>query len=123
MNTFEQYVKAIEIYLGRVYDPMVDAILYDDGDTYDNAGVITKPSKIYIGEWNITDKPKPTMEQLEAFADQANVSLDLDLKIEKVKMIQYRLSDRDVNFDKWRRKLIKIRKAYEATKETLLGGT
>jgi len=50
----------IKVYLGRTPDFKEEVILNDDGD-----GVV------YIAEWNATDKPKPTDEQLDALASDA----------------------------------------------------
>ena len=50
----------IKAYLGRTPDFKEEVILNDDGD-----GVV------YIAEWNATDKPKPTDEQLDALASDA----------------------------------------------------
>ena len=59
-----EYSIAIEIYVGRKLDFMSDVLLQDDGDG------------VYISEWNITDKPKPTMEQLDAFRYKAELILE-----------------------------------------------
>ena len=50
----------IKAYLGRTPDFQTEVKLQDDGD-----GVV------YIKEWNATDKPKPTDEQLDALSSQA----------------------------------------------------
>ena len=52
--------KKIIAYLGRTPDFVEEVKLKDDGD-----GVV------YIKEWNATDKPKPTDEQLDALSSQA----------------------------------------------------
>ncbi len=52
--------KKIIAYLGRTPDFQTEVKLQDDGD-----GVV------YIKEWNATDKPKPTDEQLDALSSQA----------------------------------------------------
>ena len=52
--------KKIIAYLGRTPDFREEVKLNDDGD-----GVV------YIAEWNATDKPKPTDEQLDALSSQA----------------------------------------------------
>ena len=52
--------KKIIAYLGRTPDFREEVKLQDDGD-----GVV------YIAEWNATDKPKPTDEQLDALSSQA----------------------------------------------------
>ena len=52
--------KKIIAYLGRTPDFSEEVTLQDDGD-----GVV------YIAEWNATDKPKPTDEQLDALSSQA----------------------------------------------------
>ncbi len=52
--------KKIIAYLGRTPDFLEEVKLQDDGD-----GVV------YIAEWNATDKPKPTDEQLDALSSQA----------------------------------------------------
>ena len=52
--------RKIEAYLGRTPDFLEEVRLQDDGD-----GVV------YIAEWNATDKPKPTDEQLDALSSQA----------------------------------------------------
>ena len=52
--------KKIIAYLGRTPDFSEEVKLQDDGD-----GVV------YIAEWNATDKPKPTDEQLDALSSQA----------------------------------------------------
>jgi hypothetical protein len=53
--------KIIE-YLGRTPDFRKEIQLQDDGDG------------AYIKEWNATDKPKPTDEQLNDFIDEATKS-------------------------------------------------
>ena len=50
----------ITAYLNRTPDFLEEVKLQDDGD-----GVV------YIKEWNATDKPKPTDEQLDALSSQA----------------------------------------------------
>ena len=50
----------IKSYLGRTPNFETEVKLQDDGD-----GVV------YIKEWNATDKPKPTDEQLDALSSQA----------------------------------------------------
>ena len=50
----------IKAYLNRTPDFLEEVKLQDDGD-----GVV------YIAEWNATDKPKPTDEQLDALSSQA----------------------------------------------------
>jgi len=50
----------ITAYLNRTPDFIEEVKLQDDGD-----GVV------YIKEWNATDKPKPTDEQLDALSSQA----------------------------------------------------
>jgi hypothetical protein len=57
MSTLSKKIKA---YLGRTPDFQTEVKLQDDGD-----GVV------YIKEWNATDKPKPTDEQLDALSSQA----------------------------------------------------
>ena len=52
--------KKIIAYLGRTPNFETEVKLQDDGD-----GVV------YIKEWNATDKPKPTDEQLDALSSQA----------------------------------------------------
>ena len=49
----------IELYLGRTPDFQSEVILQNDTGTD------------YIKEWNATDKPKPTDEQLDALSSQA----------------------------------------------------
>jgi len=51
--------KKIIIYLGRTPDFFDEIKLYDDGQG------------AYIKEWNATDKPKPTDEELDALSSQA----------------------------------------------------
>jgi hypothetical protein len=53
-------VNKIILYLERTPDFKEEVKLQDDGD-----GVV------YIKEWNATDKPKPTDEQLNALSSQA----------------------------------------------------
>tara|TARA_R100001086_G_scaffold206463_1_gene122278 strand:- start:29 stop:364 length:336 start_codon:yes stop_codon:yes gene_type:complete len=55
--------RKIEIYLGRIPDYIEEIILQDDR--------IDGVSNPYIKEWNATDKPKPTDEQLDALSSQA----------------------------------------------------
>ena len=57
MNNLTNKIKA---YLGRTPGFQTEVKLQDDGD-----GVV------YIAEWNATDKPKPTDEQLNALSSQA----------------------------------------------------
>ena len=57
MSTLSKQIKA---YLGSTHDFQTEVKLQDDGD-----GVV------YIKEWNATDKPKPTDEQLDALSSQA----------------------------------------------------
>jgi len=54
-------VNKIILYLERTPDFKEEVKLQDDGD-----GVV------YIKEWNATDKPKPTDEQLNALESQAD---------------------------------------------------
>jgi hypothetical protein len=53
-------VNKITAYLSRTPDFLEEVKLQDDGD-----GVV------YIAEWNATDKPKPTDDQLNALSSQA----------------------------------------------------
>jgi len=50
-------------YLGRTPDFDKEVVLMSD--------VVDGVSKSYIGQWNITEKPKPTDEQLEALSSKA----------------------------------------------------
>jgi hypothetical protein len=50
----------VEAYVGRTVNFLTEVRLFDDGD-----GVV------YIKEWNVTDKVKPTDEQLNALSSQA----------------------------------------------------
>jgi len=52
--------KKIQAYLGRKPNFLEEVRLQDEGD-----GVV------YIAEWNATDKPKPTDEQLNALETEA----------------------------------------------------
>ncbi len=56
-----QLSNKIKLYLDREVDFDKEVLLYDNGD-----GVV------YIKEWNATDKPKPTDEQLNALESQAD---------------------------------------------------
>ena len=58
------YAKAIEIYLKYKPDFEKDVLLQDDGNG------------VYIAQWNITDKPKPTIEQLDALGYKAELIIE-----------------------------------------------
>jgi len=60
MNNLSNKIKA---YLGRTPDFLKEVKLQDD--------IINGVSNPYIKEWNATDKPKPTDEQLDALSSQA----------------------------------------------------
>ena len=67
--------KKIIVYLGRTPDFLNEVFLQDDGQG------------AYIKEWNATDKPKPTDEQLNALETEAtklenNAKADANRKAE-----------------------------------------
>ena len=65
------YSKAIEIYTGRKIDFINDIILEDDGF-----------GNISIAQWNITDKPRPTMELLDALGYKAELIIEQEYIID-----------------------------------------
>ena len=64
------YAKAIEIYLKYKPDFEKDVLLQDDGNG------------VYIAQWNITDKPKPTIEQLDALGYKAELIIEQEYIID-----------------------------------------
>ena len=69
--------KKIIAYLGRTPDFKTEVRLADDGD-----GIV------YIKEWNATDKPKPTDEQLNSFESEAT-KLENNAKIDAKRRTEY----------------------------------
>ena len=69
--------KKIIAYLGRTPDFKTEVRLADDGD-----GIV------YIKEWNATDKPKPTDEQLNALESEAT-KLENNAKIDTKRRTEY----------------------------------
>ena len=68
--------KKIIAYLGRTPDFTSEVKLQDDGQG------------AYIKEWNATDKPKPTDEQLNALSSQAT-ALENNAKIDAKRRKEY----------------------------------
>ena len=66
----------IEVYLGRKPDFKKEIILQNDTGTD------------YIKEWNATDKPKPTDDQLNALSSQAT-ALENNAKIDAKRRTEY----------------------------------
>jgi len=94
--------KKIIIYLGRTPDFREEVKLQDDGD-----GVP------YIKEWNATDKPKPTDEQLNALESEAT-KLENNAKIDATRRTSYgswneQLDEIYHNIDDWKARIKKIK--------------
>ena len=68
--------KKIIAYFGRTPDFQTEVKLQDDGQG------------AYIKEWNATDKPKPTDEQLDALSSQAT-NLENNAKIDAKRRTEY----------------------------------
>ena len=68
--------KKIDVYLDRKPDFLKEVILFDDGQG------------AYIKEWNATDKPKPTDEQLNALENEAT-KLENNAKADGNRMKEY----------------------------------
>ncbi len=68
----------VELYMGRSVAFEKEVLLRDNGD--DNG--------TFISEWNITDKPKPSLDQLNAFEDEA-IKVDDNNKIIAKRVIGY----------------------------------
>ena len=65
----------IEFYLGREFDGGKEIIVRNDMDG----------NPEYIDEWHATDKPQPTMEELDVFESQADELEALRIIIKKRK--------------------------------------
>jgi len=88
-------------YLGRTPDFRKEIQLQDDGDG------------AYIKEWNATDKPKPTDEQLNDFIDEATKSQN-NAKIDATRRTSYgswneQLDEIYHNIDNWKARIKKIK--------------
>ena len=70
------YISKIKAYIGTDVDFLTDVIVRDDGDG------------VYISEWNITSKPKPTDEQLDACETEAQ-AIDAQIEYVQNRVAQY----------------------------------
>ena len=95
----------IEVYLGRKPDFKKEIILQNDDGTD------------YIKEWNATDKPKPTEEQLDALTAQAETLENNALARAKRKVEYGSLAEQieyitENGLDAWQTKVQEIKTKY-----------
>ena len=97
--------KQIEAYMGRSVDFLTEVTLQDDG------------KGVYIAEWNIKDKAKPTDDELKAKESDADKLEKNATAIDKRK-IEYGSVESQIEFitengiDKWKEKVDAIKKKY-----------
>ena len=106
----ENIWEAIEIYCGKKVDRENEVRLVDDGQG------------IEIDEWNVEGIREPTISELEALSDKAELLAEIDTRIKKAKLLRGELSGRDVEYDRWRRTIVKMEKEYKIEREVLING-
>ncbi len=75
----------IETYLGRVVD-FINEVELESKNNFDDNGEFTHFTE-YIAEWNVTDKPKPTDEQLEAITEYINPYAESEIRSKRDQLI------------------------------------
>ena len=97
--------KQIEAYVGRSVDFLTEVTLQDDG------------KGVYIAEWNIKDKSKPTDDQLKAVESDAD-KLEKNATAVNNRKAEYGLLASQIEYitengiDKWKEKVDAIKKKY-----------
>ena len=97
--------KQIEAYIGKTVDFTTDVIVRDDG------------KGVYIAEWNIKDKAKPTDVQLKAVESDAD-KLEKNATAVNNRIAEYGSLASQIEYitengiDKWKEKVDAIKKKY-----------
>ena len=97
--------KQIEAYMGKTVDFTTDVIVRDDG------------KGVYIAEWNIKDKTKPTDDELKAVESDADKLEKNAAAIDK-RRIEYGSVESQIEYitenglTKWQEKVTAIKKKY-----------
>ena len=97
--------KQIEAYMGKTVDFTTDVIVRDDG------------KGVYIAEWNIEEKTKPTDTQLKAVESDADKEEKNQVAIDSRKS-EYGSLESQIEYitengiDKWKEKVDAIKKKY-----------
>ena len=97
--------KQIEAYMGRSVDFLTEVTLQDDG------------KGVYIAEWNIKDKAKPTDDQLKAVESDAD-KLEKNATAIDNRKAEYGSVESQIEYitengiDKWKEKVDAIKKKY-----------
>ena len=97
--------KQIEAYMGRSVDFLTEVTLQDDG------------KGVYIAEWNIKDKTKPTDVQLKAVESDAD-KLEKNATAVNNRRAEYGSLSSQIEYitengiDKWKEKVDAIKKKY-----------
>ena len=97
--------KQIEAYMGKTVDFTTDVIVQDDG------------KGVYIAEWNIKDKAKPTDVQLKAVESDAD-KLEKNATAVNNRKAEYGSLASQIEYitengiDKWKEKVDAIKKKY-----------
>ena len=97
--------KKIEAYMGKTVDFTTDVIVRDDG------------KGVYIAEWNIKDKAKPTDVQLKAVESDAD-KLEKNATAVNNRKAEYGSLASQIEYitengiDKWKEKVDAIKKKY-----------
>ena len=97
--------KQIEAYMGKTVDFTTDVIVRDDG------------KGVYIAEWNIKDKVKPTDAQLKAVESDAD-KLEKNATAVNNRKAEYGSLASQIEYitengiDKWKEKVDAIKKKY-----------
>ena len=97
--------KQIEAYMGRSVDFLTEVTLQDDG------------KGVYIAEWNIKDKAKPTDVQLKAVESDAD-KLEKNATAVNNRRVEYGSLSSQIEYitengiDKWKEKVDAIKKKY-----------
>jgi hypothetical protein len=101
-------------YLERTPDFDKEVILMSD--------VVDGVSKSYIGQWNITEKPKPTDEELEALSSKAE-TIKNNLVIVANRQAEYGSTAKQIEYitenglDAWQTKVQEIKTKYPKENE------
>ena len=75
----------VETYLGRIVD-FINEVKLESKNHFDDNGEFTHFTE-HIAEWNITDIPMPTDEQLEAITEYINPYAESEIRSKRDRLI------------------------------------
>jgi hypothetical protein len=96
----------IELYANRKIDFFKDVRLQQNSDS----------KEVFIAQWNL-DIPKPTLEQLDAFEEQAKIIESNQAQVQK-RIVEYGSVEKQIEFitenglDAWQSKVAEIKAKY-----------